>query len=124
MASILIIGEDPAEIDFDAPDTPKGVSPKTIMDGLDGSIDRLRSAGHDADLLLTKDVGTIERLATEALNAKTYDVIVVGAGLRVLPPMAEHFERLMNVIHTRAPQARLAFNSQPGDSDKAAMRWL
>jgi hypothetical protein len=34
------------------------------------------------------------------------------------------FERLINVLHEKAPQAKLAFNSQPADSDKAALRWL
>jgi hypothetical protein len=38
--------------------------------------------------------------------------------------MAEQFERLINVLHEKAPQAKLAFNSQPADSDKAALRWL
>jgi hypothetical protein len=39
--------------------------------------------------------------------------------------MAQQFERLMNVLHERAPPtAKLAFNSQPGDSDAAALRWL
>jgi hypothetical protein len=38
--------------------------------------------------------------------------------------MAEQFELLMNVLHEQAPQAKLAFNSQPDDSDTAALRWL
>ncbi|MDB5361532.1 MAG: hypothetical protein JWO51_2829, partial [Rhodospirillales bacterium] len=46
------------------------------------------------------------------------------AGLRTLPPMALQFERLINVLREKAPAAKLAFNSQPDDSDIAAMRWL
>jgi isocitrate lyase len=42
-----------------------------------------------------------------------HDFIVIGAGLRTLPAMAEQFERLMNVVHEQAPNAKLAFNSQP-----------
>ncbi|WP_149535659.1 hypothetical protein [Siccirubricoccus phaeus] len=122
--SILIIGEDPAEIDFDAPDAPKNMSAARIMDGLNGSLARLEAAGHAAALLLTKDAETVEAQVSAALAGASYDVIVVGAGLRTLPPMALQFERLMNVLHERAPRARLAFNSQPGDSDVAAMRWL
>jgi hypothetical protein len=38
--------------------------------------------------------------------------------------MSEQFERLINVLHEKAPQAKVAFNSQPADSDKAALRWL
>jgi len=122
--SVLIIGEDPAEIDFDGPDAPKGISAAKIMDGLNSSLARLRAAGHFATLLLTKDAETVERQATEALGEQRYDVIVVGAGLRTLPPLALQFERLINVLHEKAPHAKLAFNSQPGDSDVAAMRWI
>jgi hypothetical protein len=38
--------------------------------------------------------------------------------------MLEQFERLLNVLREKAPQAKLAFNSRPEDSDKAALRWL
>lgn len=124
MASVLIIGEDPAQIDFDAPDAPKGMTAEKVTGGLDGSVARLQEAGHRADLLLTKDASTVEDQARKALSATRYDVIVVGAGLRTLPPMAEQFEKLMNVLHRDAPQARLAFNSNPADSDAAALRCL
>jgi hypothetical protein len=122
--SVLIIGEDPSQIDFDAPDAPKGMSAEKVMDGLNGSVARLQAAGHSAVLLLTKDAETVDRQAGEALAKADYDVIVVGAGLRTLPPLAAQFERLMNVIHRDAPQARLAFNTQPDDSDAAAARWF
>ncbi|TPL46553.1 hypothetical protein [Mesorhizobium sp. B2-4-6] len=122
--SILIIGEDPAQIDFDAPDAPKDMTARKVMDGLNGSVARLQEAGHRATLLLTKDAATVERQTIEALSGTTYDVIVIGAGLRTLPRMAEQFERLVNVLHERAPSAKFAFNSQPADSDQAAMRWI
>jgi hypothetical protein len=91
---------------------------------LNGSRDRLELAGHDVRILLTKDAETVQAQVSEALRDYHYDVVVIGAGLRTLPPMAEQFERLMNVLHEQAPQAKLAFNSQPDDSDKAALRWL
>jgi hypothetical protein len=51
-------------------------------------------------------------------------VVVIGAGLRTLPAMAEQFERLMNVVRDKSPRSKLAFNSRPDDSDAAALRWL
>ena len=122
--SVLIIGEDPEQIDFDAPDAPAGMSVEKVMDGLNGSAERLHAAGHEATLLLTKNADTVEAQVIEALAKANYDVIVIGAGLRTLPPMAEQFELLMNVLHSHAPDAKLAFNNQPDDSDKAALRWL
>ena len=122
--SILLIGEDPTQIDFASPDVPKGMSVAKVMDGLNASMARLKNAGHSVTLLLTKDAETVERQSSTALAGVRYDVIVIGAGLRTLPPMALQFERLMNVLHQKAPGARLAFNSEPGDSDIAALRWL
>ncbi|MBR0656742.1 hypothetical protein [Plastoroseomonas arctica] len=122
--TILIIGEDPAEIDFDAPGTPKDVSAETITSGLEGSVARLRADGYVATLLLTRDPATLEEQVREALDNEAPDVVVIGAGLRILPALAAQFEQLMNVLHEYAPNAKLAFNSQPGDSDIAARRWV
>jgi hypothetical protein len=122
--SVLIIGEDPALIDFSAPDAPPGMSEQKVRDGLEGSRDRLRAAGHAADILYTHDAATVAARASAKLRERAWDVIVIGAGLRTLPPMASQFETLINVLHREAPGARLAFNSQPDDSDAAALRWL
>ncbi len=121
-SNVLIIGEHPDEIDFDAPDAPEGVTPQSIRAGLEGSRDRLNAAGHDAHILYTTGLDAIESEARAALRERRYDVIVIGAGLRTLPPFAVHFERLMNVVHAEARQAKLAFNGAPDDSDEAALR--
>ncbi len=122
--AVLIIGEDPELIDFSAPGMPPNMSPKTIMEGLRVATDRLKGLGHQVHILLTKDAETVDALVSDALKEHPYDVIVIGAGLRTLPPMLEQFERLLNVLRETAPQAKLAFNSRPEDSDKAALRWL
>jgi trans-aconitate methyltransferase len=121
---VLIIGEDPDLIDFSAPGVPANLDARKVMEGINGSRDRLKSLGHEARILLTRDATTVDAQVSEALKERRYDVIVIGAGLRMLPAMAEQFERLINVLHVKAPQAKLAFNSQPADSDKAALRWL
>lgn len=122
--TILIIGEDPSLIDFDAPGAPEDMSAEKVMAGLNGSMDRLNAAGYDAALLLTTEEAPVDDQVARALARKSYDVIVIGAGLRTLPVMADKFERIMNALHEKAPGARLAFNSQPDDSDAAALRWL
>jgi hypothetical protein len=122
--SILIIGEDPTLIDFSAAGAPADMNADKVMRGLNGSRDRLERLGHEVRILLTRDATTVEAQVSAALRDHRYDVIVIGAGLRILPPMADQFERLINVLHEKAPQAKLAFNSQPDDSDKAALRWL
>jgi hypothetical protein len=122
--SVLIVGEDPDLVDFSAADAPPDMSAQKVMDGLNGSRDRLERAGHAVEILLTRDAGTIEDQVSNAMKKQRYDVVVVGAGLRTLPAMIEQFETLMNAVHRYAPQAKLAFNTQPNDSDAAALRWL
>jgi hypothetical protein len=122
--AILIIGEDPELVDFSAPGMPPNMSAQTVMEGVGAATDRLKRLGHEVRVLLTKDAETVDALVSEALKERPYDVIVIGAGLRTLPPMLEQFERLINVLREKAPRAKLAFNSRPEDSDKAALRWL
>lgn len=122
--TVLMIGEDPNLIDFSAPGMPPNMSAGKIMDGLRGSRERLERAGYETTILLTRDAETVETQVLEALRGKHYEVIVIGAGLRTLPPMAEQFEKLINVLHEGAPDAKLAFNNRPDDSDAAALRWL
>jgi hypothetical protein len=122
--AVLIIGEDPELVDFSAPGIPPGMSAKTIMEGVRVATDRLKCLGHHVQILLTKDAETVDALVSDALKERSYDVIVIGAGLRTLPPMLEQFERLINVLREKAPRAKLAFNTRPEDSDKAALRWL
>jgi hypothetical protein len=84
--SILIIGEDPAFVDFSAANVPPGMSADKVIGGLNGSRDRLEGPGHHARILLTKDAKTVEAQVSAALRDHLYDVVVIGAGLRTLPP--------------------------------------
>ena len=120
-SQLLIVVTD---LDFDAPGAPPDMSADKVMAGLNGSVDRLKAAGHDAALLLTTDDGPVDEQVARALARTDYDVVVIGAGLRTLPAMADRFERIVNAIREHAPGARLAFNSRPDDSDTAARRWL
>jgi hypothetical protein len=122
MAAILIIGEDP---DFLRPeDHPPGVTAESVRRGLDDARAALQSKGHRAEILLTTSVDRISDELAQAVRGRHFDVLVIGAGLRVLPPMAAHFERLMNAVREHAPAARLAFNSRPEDTAQAAERQL
>jgi hypothetical protein len=87
--SILIIGADPALIDFSAADAPPDMNADKVMRGLNGSRDRLERLGHDVRILLTRDAATVEAQVSATLRDHRYNVIVIGAGLRILPPMAQ-----------------------------------
>jgi len=122
--AVLIIGEDPKLVDFSAPGVPSNMSVEKVMDGLNGSRERLEGLGYPTSILLTRDAETVEAQVSQALRKNHYDIVVIGAGLRTLPPMAAQFEKLMDALHKEAPDAEFAFNSRPDDSDAAALRWL
>jgi hypothetical protein len=122
MARMLIIGEDPDSLQPE--DHPPGVTADGIRTALEQARATLVSKGHEAEILLTTSVDKIADELADAVRGRRYDVLVIGAGLRVLPPMAEHFERLMNAIREHAPAARLAFNTKPDDTAEAAERQL
>lgn len=122
MQTILIIGADP--VIFTDDQLPPGMTRDMIRDGLIKSRDHLRAKGHAAEILWTTSADQIAGELEAAVQGRRYDVMVVGAGLRVLPFMAMHFEHLMNAILRFAPGVRLAFNSKPDDSAAAAERAL
>jgi len=62
----------------------------------------------------------VERLVT----SKSYDCVVIGAGVRLPPRGLALFEAVINAVHKAAPRAAIAFNTRPDDSADAAARWV
>jgi hypothetical protein len=127
MAAVLIVGLDPDRRDLGALGVPPEVGATPVADALRGPLERLAAQGHAVTLLPLRGwegPEAVDAQVEEALAGRAFDVVVVGAGLRVLPALAPVFERLMNALHEGAPGARFAFNSRPEDSDEAALRWL
>ena len=122
--SVLIIGEKPELMDYSDPAVPPGMTAEKVMAGLTGGKKALEDLGFEADLCLTDEDESAAGTVTQALRAKSYDCVVIGAGLRVVPRNLILFETLLNVVHEQAPHARIAFNSKPDDSAEAARRWL
>jgi len=56
-----------------------------------------------------------------ALHRKHYDVIVIGAGVRLEPSLTPLLETLINVARTQSPLSALCFNTGP-DSTVAAVQ--
>jgi hypothetical protein len=123
--SILIVGIDPVLIDFSSPDfAPQNLSADRVLAGLHADSERLRGLGYDPDSCLTDLGETAERVVEDKLRSKPYDCVMIGAGIRVIPSSFPLFEKLINVVHANAPQAKLCFNTKPGDTAEAVMRWI
>jgi len=96
----------------------------TLRAGLAADEKRLRDLGYDAKWLLLDRGETAEAVVAAALKEKTFDCVLVGAGIRTVSPMFLLFEKLINVVHEGAPHAKICFNTVPEDSAVSVQRWV
>jgi DNA-binding LacI/PurR family transcriptional regulator len=124
--SVMFIGLEPTVIDFSLPDfanTP-GLDASKIQAGLDKAEEDLKSLGYDIEMCLTDTGETAEDVVRSRLLEKQFDCIIIGAGIRTVTTYFLLFEKLINVAHKNAPQAKICFNTTPGDSAQAVQRWI
>jgi len=119
--SVLLIGFEPTLLDFtNIPD----LDAAKVMAALKADEARLRGLGYEVERCL-HDLGeTAEAFVRDRLKQKQFDCILIGAGLRTIPKYFILFEKLINVVHEHAPQAKLCFNTKPSDSAEAVQRWI
>jgi DNA-binding LacI/PurR family transcriptional regulator len=122
--SVLVIGLDPTLIDFSQPGYAPGMDAAKVLAGLKSSEEELTRLGCSVQMCLTDFGETAEAMVQSQLAQKQFDCILIGAGVRTNPSNLLLFERLINVVHQHAPQARICFNTMPGDTAAAVKRWL
>ena len=123
--SVLLIGLDPTLIDFSKPDfAATGMDATKVLAGLKSSEDQLTRLGYSVQTCLTDFGETAEAVLQNHLMQKRFDCVLIGAGIRTIPGNFLLFERLINVVHKHAPQARLCFNTSPNDTVEAVQRCL
>jgi len=122
--NVLVIGLDPALIDFSQPGYAAGMNAIKVLAGLRSSEEELTQLGYRVQLCLTDFGDTAEAVVQRALKQTRFDCILIGAGVRTNPSNFILFEKLINVVHAHAPQAKLCFNTMPSDTGAAVKRWL
>jgi hypothetical protein len=122
--NVLLVGERPEAVDFTDPALPPGTTAEKIHAGLNSAMQEMAKRGWNADLcLINPDESGAQKLQ-ESLDGHEYDCIVIGGGIRVPPKSLLFFEKVLNVVHARAPHAAIAFNTAPANTPDAAGRWL
>jgi len=122
--SVLVIGLDPALIDFSQPGYPPGMNTAKVLAGLKSSEEELTRLGYIAQTCMTDFGETAEAVAQSQLKQRPWDCVLIGAGVRTVPSNFMLFEKLVNVVHEYAPQAKLCFNQLPHDIPEAVKRWV
>jgi hypothetical protein len=124
MTRVLLVGYDPETVDFSDPALPPGMTAEKVHAGIAVALQKFAARGWECDLGFIRPDETAGPAVERQLAAKTYDCVVIGAGVRLPPRRLAIFEAVLNAIHKAAPGATIAFNTRPDDSADAAARWL
>ncbi|MGE3303074.1 MAG: hypothetical protein AB7M12_08160 [Hyphomonadaceae bacterium] len=121
---VLLLGLEPEIVDYSKSPIP-GLTAEKVRAAVEGDRANLEAAGYSATSLYVDAGATAEAVLTNTLAAGAYDCIMIGAGLRIVPPYFLLFEKLINVIHRHAPAStKLCFNTNPSDTADAVRRWV
>jgi hypothetical protein len=124
MKRVLLVGLDPATVDFSDPALPPGMTAEKITAGIKLGLADIAARGWLAENCFINPNETAVPTVERHLGDGHYDCVVVGAGVRLPPSRLALFEAVVNAIHRAAPQAAIAFNSRPEDTGAAAARWI
>ncbi len=124
--SVLIVGLEPSLIDFTDANYAAfpGMTAAKVMAGLTADQASLNALDYDTQLCLTDFGQTAEAVLSTRLQQKRFDCVMIGAGVRTIASNFILFEKLINVVHQYAPDAKLCFNTNPTDTAEAVRRWL
>jgi hypothetical protein len=119
--NVLALGLDPAFVDLTA---HPGITAEQINSFIDVQLERLRHLGYDVDkCLVNPRVETAQATVTQHLDSRRFNCVMIGAGLRA-PEHLLLFERILNLVHARAPHAKICFNASVADTVEAVQRWI
>lgn len=124
MKRVLLLGLDPATVDFCDPALPPGMTAEKIHAGLNVAVADIAARGAHVEVCFIKPDQSAVSVIENCLASDHYDCVVVGAGVRLPPSRLILFEAVVNAIRRSAPQAAIAFNTRPDDSGAAAARWI
>lgn len=117
---VIMVGWHPTVVDYSK---YLGLTAEKLEAALKADEQKLNDEGYDASIGFIFSGDTAIDQLTETLKENTYDVVLIGAGVRKNDDHFLIFESLVNVVHEHAPTARIAFNTGPTDSDAAIKRW-
>jgi hypothetical protein len=124
MTRILMVGYDPATVDYSDPALPPGMNAEKVHAGIATAVKQFKDKGWEIDLGYLQPGETVGPTVERQLAAADYDCVVIGAGVRLPPKRLADFEAVVNAVRKAAPRAVIAFNTRPEDSADAAARCL
>jgi hypothetical protein len=124
MKRVLLIGFDPAAVDYSDPALLPGMTAEKIQAGVDAALADFARRGWRGEVCFINPDATAIPTIERCLAGEAYDCVVIGAGVRLPPRHLVLLEAVINAIRTAAPKTAIAFNARPEDSGEAAARWI
>ena len=119
------IGLDPDVIDCSSPDFTQfpGLSTEKLRAANDENVAAMRAAGYLVDNCLIDFGAAGAEKARQWLQAKQYDAVLIGAGVRLVATNSLLFESIVNAAHTTQPGCRFVFNRAAVPTPDDIRRW-
>jgi hypothetical protein len=119
------IGLDPDVIDCSSPDFAQfpGLSTEKLRAANDENVAALRAAGYHVDNCLIGFGDAGANKARQWLEAKRYDAVLIGAGVRLVASNTLLFESIVNAAHVAQPGCRFVFNRAAVATPDDIRRW-
>ena len=124
MTRVLFVGQLPETVDFSDPALPPGMTAEKVRAGIAVALKQFAERGWQAEVCYFPPDDTAGPTVERRLASKSYDCVVIGAGVRLPQNRLLVFEAVINAVHRAAPGAAIAFNTRPQDSADAAARVL
>ncbi|MGW5688376.1 hypothetical protein [Nonomuraea sp. NPDC003754] len=122
MTKILLIGLHPGAIDFGR---HPGLDEATLAARIEQGFAAVRTAGFEAEpCLVDADPDAAEKTVRDRLAEASFDLTMIGGGVRMTPEHTLLLERLINVLVSAAPGIRFCFNTSPESTLDAVRRWV
>ena len=124
--AVLVIGLGPALMQAAeaAGNSFPAVDDEVVRKGLAATRQQLDAIDFEMDACRLDADETVEDVLRERLASRSYDCVVIGGGIRMVPGMTPLFERIVNVLHRTAPGLTFAFNTSPASTADAVARWF
>ncbi|MEO0453983.1 MAG: hypothetical protein AAFY98_07580 [Verrucomicrobiota bacterium] len=117
---VLLIGLRADAVDYEKWDK---LSPEKLEAAFTEVITELEEAGYQPQWCLTDTGATACEQIQSALKETEPEIVLIGAGVRADGANLFLFEKVINLVHEHAPQAKICFNRLPYDSLDAVKRW-
>ena len=124
MSRILLVGYEPATVDYSDPALPPGMTAEKVYAGVEVALKAMTARGWQADVCYIRPDESAGPTVERQLASQVYSCVVIGGGVRLPAGRLGIFEAVINAVHKAAPTAAIAFNTRPDDTGDAAARWI